>query len=69
MSQPDHTPYLFLDIAFISQLGYGDTRERGIDSLLRQPHELVGILLVALSEGDEQLGLEPGVVHLIISRS
>ena len=69
MSQPDHAPYLFLDIAFVSQLGYCDARERRINRLFGQSNELAGILLIALGEGNEQLGLERRVLHLIISRS
>jgi hypothetical protein len=54
---------LFLDIPFVPQLGYGHTRERGIDRLLRQSHELAGIVLVVLGQSDEQLGLDRLWLH------
>jgi hypothetical protein len=54
---------LFLDIAFIPQLGNCHPRERGIDGLLRQPHEFKRIVLIVLDESDEELGLDRLWLH------
>jgi hypothetical protein len=61
--KPDYAPHLFLDIPLVAQFGYSHTRERRIDSLLRQPHELTRIVLIVLDEGDEKLGLDRLWLH------
>jgi hypothetical protein len=67
--ESDHASYLLLDVALVPQLGDGHSREGGIDGLLRQPHKLARILLVVLGQGDEKLGLDGRLLHLISSGS
>jgi hypothetical protein len=61
--KPHHAPYLLFDIPLITQLGHGHTRERGIDCLLRQSHELTRIVLIVLDESDEKFGLDRLWLH------
>ena len=65
--KPDYAPYLLLDVSFIPQLSHGHTRGGRIDGLLRQPHELAGIVLIVQCKGDEKLALNQLWLHGLIS--
>jgi hypothetical protein len=61
--KPDHAPNLLLNIPLIAQFGHSHTRERGIDCLLRQSHELTRIVLIVLDESYEKFGLDRLWLH------
>src|ERR1700690_185004 len=61
--KPDYAPHLFLDVAFVPQLGYRNAREGRINRLLRQSYELAGIVLVVFGQGDEKLALDRLCLH------
>jgi len=67
--KPDYASHLFLDVAFVAQLGYCHTGERRIDGLLRQSHELAGVVFVVLGQSNEKFGLDGRWLHLINSGS
>src|SRR5580700_1505520 len=67
--EPHHPPHLFFDVSLVAQFGDCHARGRRIDSLPRQCHKFLRVVLIVLGQGEKKFGLDRRALHLIFSGS